>query len=290
MGARPSRRNGRGGEYRGDELGLAAKAFAHPEVDPDGAADAANDFGVCWPSVSTVATKCCVSIRTVRRVMQKLVDRRLLLSEQRYRKDGSCSSSWYRLRLEGGDRLSPAPDPCDTTPGHPCEAPPVTGDIPGTTIGTQKEPLPPRGAATCVAVSNSVESGGGDFSELEYPTVLSAAEQEEARKKLAGIPAGLSQQLLDELAASIKANVIQLTPLAYLRGLITRARAGTFTPEGALRIANHREQQARVDAVMRRSNGMTRDYPPDEVDPDNPLVRKLLDIQSRMQERKRHED
>jgi len=36
-GARPSGRGGRSGEYRGDELGLAATAFAHPETDPDGA-------------------------------------------------------------------------------------------------------------------------------------------------------------------------------------------------------------------------------------------------------------
>jgi hypothetical protein len=48
-----------------------------------------------------------------------------------------------------------------------------------------------------------------------------------------GISTDLAQQLLDELAASIVANVIQTTPLAYLRGLITRARTGTFTPEGA---------------------------------------------------------
>ena len=63
------------------------------------------------------------------------------------------------------------------------------------------------------------------------------AEREEAGKRLAGIPAVLAQQLLDELAARIAANVIQTTPLAYLRGLTTRARAGTFTPEGALLIA-----------------------------------------------------
>jgi len=99
---------------------------------------------------------------------------------------------------------------------------------------------------TVVAATKSVECGSGELSGLEYPKTLSAAEQEEARKKLAGIPAGLSQQLLDELAASIGANIIQSTPLAYLRGLITRARAGTFTPEGALRIANHRQQRARV--------------------------------------------
>jgi len=81
--------------------------------------DAANDYGICWPSVSTVATKCCVSGRTVRRVMQKLVEGGLLLSEQRYRKDGSCSSNRYRLQLEGGDNLTLAHDFRDTTPGQP---------------------------------------------------------------------------------------------------------------------------------------------------------------------------
>jgi hypothetical protein len=138
--------------------------------------------------------------------------------------------------------------------------------------------------------SKAEESGGGEFSELEYPKPLSAVEREEARKKLAGIPAGLSQQLLDELAASIGSNVIKATPLAYLRGLITRVRAGTFTPEGALRIANHRQQRDKVDAATRRRDSMDRDYPPAEVNCDNPLVKKLVDIQNRLNEKKRGTD
>ena len=182
-------------------------------------ADAANDFGVCWPSVSTVATKCCVSVRTVRRVIQKLVERGLLLSEQRYRKDGSCSSNRYRLQLEGGDNLTPAPDSHDITPGQGCEGTPDTGDIPGTTIRTQKESLQPQGTVADAVVFKSAASGSGELFELEYPGALSVAEREEAGKRLAGIPADLAQQLLDELAARIAANVIQTTPLAYLRGL-----------------------------------------------------------------------
>ena len=35
---------------------------------------------------------------------------------------------------------------------------------------------------------------------------------------------------------------------------------------------------------------MDRDYPPAEVDPDNPLVKKLVDIQSRLNEKKRGSD
>jgi hypothetical protein len=83
-------------------------------------ADAADDIGVCWPRVSTVATKCNVSTRTVRRVMQTLTAWDLLVSEQRYRKDGSCSSNRYRLLLSGGYKLSPAPVTTDSPPGHPC--------------------------------------------------------------------------------------------------------------------------------------------------------------------------
>lgn len=101
-----------------------------------------------------------------------------------------------------------------------------------------------------------------------------AAEQDEARKKLAGIPAGLSQQLLDELAASIGANVIQSTPLAYLRGLITRAHAGTFTPEGALQVAEHRKRRAEVDTAIRRNEDRGSDYPLAAVDTENPSLNR----------------
>jgi len=74
-------------------------------------ADAADDAGVCWPSVATVAAKCNVSTRTARRVMQTLAAGGLLIAEFRFRPDGSCSSNRYRLHLAGGDRLSPAPVP-----------------------------------------------------------------------------------------------------------------------------------------------------------------------------------
>ena len=253
-------------------------------------ADAADDFGICWPSVPTVADKCCVSIRTVRRVMKKLEERRLMLSEPRYRKDGSCTSNRYRLQINGGDRLSPAPDPDDTTSGQPCQGPPDAGGIPGTTIGTQKEPLQPLEAETGAAVSRSVESGSGETIDLIYPNTLSAKEREEAGKKLIGIPAELAQQLLDELAACIGTNVIRKTPLAYLRGLIARARAGTFTPEGALRIVEQRRQRAEVDAALQRSEPPCDGPQQTEIDPDNPLVRRLLDIQSRLQEKKCQSD
>ena len=136
-------------------------------------------------------------------------------------------------------------------------------------------------------VAKVVECGGGELSDLEYPKSLSAAEREEAGKKLAGFPADLAQQLLDELAARVRAKVIKATPLAYLRGLIRRARAGTFTPEGALQIAAHRQRRIEVHAVVRRDDTRRDDYPSAAVDPENPLINKLLGIQGRLQEKKR---
>jgi hypothetical protein len=248
-------------------------------------ADAANDQGICWPSVSTVATKCCVSTRTVRRVLQELGDRGLLVSEQRYRKDGSCSSNRYRLRLAGGDNLSSAPDARDLRPGQRCEGPPDVGDRPGITRGNRREPLRSQGTAPEAVVARSVESGGGPLSEPDYPKALSPAEREEARKKLARIPADVAQQLLDELAASMGANVIRTTPLAYLRGLIARAEEGRFTPEGALRIADRRNRRAAVDAALCRNETGRRGDPSLVVDADEPLIRRLLDMQSKSQEK-----
>lgn len=42
-------------------------------------ADAADDAGQCWPSLRTLAAKCCVSERTVQRVMKDFERMGLLL-------------------------------------------------------------------------------------------------------------------------------------------------------------------------------------------------------------------
>jgi hypothetical protein len=245
-------------------------------------ADAADDQGICWPSVPTVTNKCSVSTRTVRRVMQAIVADGLLQSEPRYRKDGSCSSNRYWLLLEGGDKLSPPPDRGDSTCGHGCQGDPDTSVIPRTTIRTIKETPQPQEMPTGSVASGSVESGGGCFSDLEYPKGLSAAERKEAEKKLAGFPSGLAQQLLDELAASILAGSIRVTPLAYLRGLIKRAQTSGFTPEAGLRIAEHRKRRIAIEAAASsHSEALGRI---DSCVVNNPLVNKLVALRRKAQE------
>ena len=245
-------------------------------------ADTADDRGICWPSVPTLAQKCTVSPRTVQRVIRALANKGLMVAEPRFRPDGSCSSNRYRLRIEGGDKMSPAPDRGDTPPRHPCQGPPDTDVTPRTTIRTSREtpPLPKSGAK--LAASESVDSGGGNQRELIFPNLLSEREAIEAHEKVAGFPVDVAQQILDELAARMKAGAIRVAPLAYLRGLVKRAQAGEFTPEAALRVAEARERRRQMEAALHRieAAGKT-SLPPVAVDESSPLIRRLTAIRSK---------
>jgi len=235
-------------------------------------ADAADDQGTCWPSVATIANKVGVSTRTVRRVMQALTSCELLTAEPRYRGDGSCSSNRYRLSLEGGDNLSPAPDGGDTTPGHASQGPPDTRVIPGTTIGNQKESSqPPR------PENEQPDRGGGKLSDLVYPKALLPAERARAELMIAMLAAPLNQQVLDEWAGIITAGDIRSSSLGCLRALIKRAQAGTFTPERALRVAQARKARQRMEAAQAHVELPA----PGPIDEDSPLVRRMMEIAQR---------
>ena len=232
-------------------------------------ADAADDQGICWPSVATLASKVGVSTRTVRRVMHELISGELLSTEQRYRSDGSCSSNRYRLQLAGGDKLSPAPDVSDTTPGHTCQGVPDTGVIPGTTIGTPIESPQPH-----TAVTEQSDRGGGELSDLCYPKALLPAERARAEVMVATLARPLSQQVLDEWTGIISAGEIRASSLGCLRALVTRAQQGTFAPERALRVAQARKVRQRAEAA----HAPVELPEPPQIDEDNLLVRRLMGI------------
>ena len=234
-------------------------------------ADAANEQCVCWPRVSIIASSVGVSKRTVQRAIQLLIRRELITAEQRYRSDGSCSSNLYRLSLEGGDNLSPAPDRGYTTPGHASQGPPDTGVIPGTTIGTIREPPQPRAMET-----DSADCGSGDNSDLVYPKALLPAERSQAEVMIAMLAAPLNQQVLDEWAGIITAGDIHSSLLGCLRALIKRAQIGTFTPERALRVA-----QARAASKHAAAQAQVVLPPPGPIDEDNPLVQRLMSVARR---------
>ena len=213
-----------------------------------------------------------VSTRTVRRAIQRLISCELLTAEQRYRSDGSCSSNRYRLSLEGGDNLSPAPDGGDTIPGHASQGLPDTRVIPGTTIGTEKESSqPPR------PENEQPNRGGGDLSDLVYPKALLPAERARAEAMIARLAEPLNQQVLDEWAGIITAGDIRSSSLGCLRALIKRAQAGTFTPDRALRVARARKARQRLEAAQAHVELPA----PGPLDESSPLVRRMMEIAQR---------
>ena len=234
--------------------------------------DHANDAGVCWPRIATIAEKVGVSTRTVQRSIQHLVQRGLITVEHRYRSDGSHSSNRYRLHLDRGVSVSPPPDGSDTTPGHECQGPGDTCVIPGTTIGTSIEPPQPA-----VLVNIPATSGGGSAHDLVYPKGLLPAELTGAQALLAALESPLSQQVLDEWAGIIAAGAIRASPLGCLRALIKRAQAGTFTPERALRVARTRETRQRMEAAQAQVELPA----PGPIDEASPLVRRMTEIAQR---------
>jgi len=233
-------------------------------------ADAADDQGICWPSVAAIAVKVGVSTRTVRRVMQTLIRRELLSAEQRYRGDGSCSSNRYRLSMQGGDKLSPAPDRGDTTPGYVSQGPPDVSVIPGTTIRTLKESPQPR-----MPKSERPDHGGGETSNLYYPKDLLPSERSQAEAMISTLATPINQQVLDEWAGIIAAGAIRSSTLGCLRALVKRAKEGCFAPERALRIVQARKVHQRVAPAQTAVPNLG------PIDENNALVRRLMAIRKR---------
>ena len=240
--------------------------------------DHANDAGVCWPRIAIIAEKVGVSKRTVQRSIQLLVKHGLITVEERYRSDGSHSSNRYRLHLDRGVSVSPPPDGSDTTSGRPCQDPPDTGVILGTTRRTEIEPSQPQRAE-----SDCPGCGGEDFDELHFPRNLLPEERSQARSMIAGLDASLAQQVLDEWTGIIAAGDIRASKLGCLRALVARAQAGTFTAERALRVAQTRETRQRVEAAQAVIEWP--ELPPP--DKNNPLVRRVQDIARGIAEKKR---
>ncbi len=89
--------------------------------------------------------------------------------------------------------------------------------------------------------------------ELSFPESLSPEERAAARL-LVACCADHAQALLDELSARMQSHGVR-SPIAYLRGLVARAVAGTFVPEAGLRIAVARRRRLE-EAVERQQRAL----------------------------------
>ena len=251
-------------------------------------ADAADDQGVCWPRISTVARNVGVSTRTVQRAIQYLVRQKLVTVQPQLRPDGSSSSNRYQLSLEEGVKLSPTPDkltpPPDATVTHPrhrCQGEGDTRVTPLTERRTEREP-PPRIQGIKPEASRPPDRGGGDQEkenpDLSYPEALLPAERDRAAVLVGSLDPPLQQQVLDEWAGIIAAGDIRKSSLGCLRALVRHAREGSFTLERGIRVAQSRRTRQRVAAQAEQVPELV------EADESNPLIHRILEIRQRSRE------
>ncbi|MCK5770060.1 helix-turn-helix domain-containing protein [Algiphilus sp.] len=72
--------------------------------------DIADDDGLAWPSIRTIAKKCCVGTRTAQRVLRKLEQDGYLARSSRTTLAGRTTSNAYQLALaREGVKLTPSP-------------------------------------------------------------------------------------------------------------------------------------------------------------------------------------
>jgi hypothetical protein len=246
-------------------------------------ADAANDYGVCWPSARTIARKCCISIRTVRRLIAELRTARLLLVESRKRGDGSCTSNQYRLAMDPTDNVTPGGTPTVTDPASELtwESDPDDTSLLTTNESSSNHYHHQKKVAIVTRAESSPgeDKSCGGFS-LMYPRELSPTEIEQANELLRTLSGEMAQAVLDELVGYIESGKVRTTPNRVLRGLVKRAKEGTFKPDLALRVAKKRGQRNEAESI--RSQALMRPVPPvPQHVLDNPLAKRLSEIQRR---------
>jgi len=106
------------------------------------------------------------------------------------------------------------------------------------------------------AMAQDLVAGGGG-GDLIFPEQMLPDEREAARRLLRPC-ADQGQTLLDELSGRLQDGGVRGCPVAYLRGLIQRAAAGSFVPELAPRMASERHQRQEAADQRRARNAEER--------------------------------
>lgn len=212
-------------------------------------ADIADDRGICWPSHPTLAVKCSVTDRTVRRILVLLQAHKLVAIEPRFKTTGSRTSNRYRLavdtppdKLSGGTRTAEVGGS-----GHPCPGAPDT-DVLGTTTEPSIEPSLLPLPAQHRMPSHYARCGGGD---LCYPKSLTPTQRQALLDRLAVLTQDQAQQILDELSGRQAIAQVR-NPLRYCAVLIKRMQRGKFVPELGLTIADARQAEVGRHAMLAR--------------------------------------
>ena len=213
-------------------------------------ADIADDLGVCWPSQPTLAAKCSMADRTLRRVLSTLQAQELLFIDPRFQKDGSRTSNRYRLAISTPqDNLAGEPrTPVSGAPGHRWPGALATVGL-VTTTEPSIEPSQPLQPAPQRTIGPAPPGGGGG--DLIYSKGLTPTQREALRKRFAVLAHDQAQQVLDELSGRMAIAQVN-NPIGYCAALIESMQRGEFSPELALQVGDARQAEAARRAELAR--------------------------------------
>lgn len=135
-------------------------------------ADQANDDGVCWPAIGTIAKRCCMSARAVRSAMDHLEFVGLLSRERRFNSSNvyvvtpsnfnaavaSTKGKRKAAKTGGAPGAGDAPD-AGGAPGAVGDAPGAGGEAAG--AGLEVRPVPPNRHITLIEPSGEPSSPAG---------------------------------------------------------------------------------------------------------------------------------
>ena len=215
-------------------------------------ADSANDYGECWPGIRFIASKCCVSERTVQRSIQKFEASGLISKKPHFTASGRQTSNRYRLSI------TTLTSPDKTSPSQRTDK--VQGDnLSGTTVTS----------AVTVVDDNDMPplepSKESEQQPLHFPPQLFPAERQSIASLVLTLETSIAQALLDELADAMETASIKTSPLRWFRGLVSRQKIGTFVPTGGIRIEEHRKKiiqnknaQQKIEEPLRTDKNVAR--------------------------------
>lgn len=225
-------------------------------------ADAADDEGVCWPAIRTLARKCSVSERTVQRTVKAFVNGGLLLVYERRRPDGRQTSNSYQLVLERyHDNVLPQGSGYQerSATGVTVRVTQPSQGVGGLVMSPQE---PPHEYKKETPLLQSAEA---NYS-IVFPRMLSSLERTSILSMAKDIPQDDIQLLVDELASALASgNTIRTTPLRWFQGVLRRYRSGQFIAAGAIETAKRRQQrqhsvQPKADQVALASKADAEPY------------------------------
>lgn len=125
-------------------------------------------------------------------------------------------------------------------------------------------------ASKAKQVAEPAESGKvASLSGLVWPRMFAEEDQSHSIRHLAGLDRAIQQSLLDEIDWMRQSGKEIRSPVALLRTLARRAKAGEFAPDGAHRVAAGRQAAAK-EAERLREEAAKRQAPPTPRPPSSP--------------------